>query len=699
MKTFIQPGVCLGIAALLLGSVSDAQAARPARDPSALQQHYSTAQRLQQAGKTDEATREYRAFLADAQQQLAEDYSASGDYAHAASLFEQALALHPDATDLRIESAQNSLSAGDPARAGTLAKSVLSDSAADVRTNAKAHQILGRALLKQNQDREARAEFEKAVELEPSFANRYDVAVACLDLDDGKCATQVFSDLEQTFGDTPALHMQFGLAYGNSDFAPRAIAEFRKAIAEDPRFPGAHYCLAAALLSAGDDQKNVPEAEQQLKTELGVSPHDALTYAALGKLAVADHRSAEAEKYLKTATSLDPRNPDAFLYLGQLYFDTGRPADAEAALRTAIALTKDPSRNRFQIQKAHFLLGRVLMQQHRPAEARAEMDLARSFANKDLSHDKGELAGLLNNTAATGADPTPPTTGAQETDVNHAGEAGGANNPSSNAASSASLAALRAFEQRLAPAIADSYNNLGVLAATAGRYAEALADFNHAAEWNPTLDGLDLNRGRAAFMASDFSDAIAPLSRYVKAHGSDPGVRGALAMSEFMTGDYQGCLQTLHSVQNQLVSIPQMAYVFAESLVKTGETAEGRRRLESLEAAHPEIADVHRALGDVYAAARDRQKAADELHTALLLNSSDPQAHYDLGKLSVESGNAAAAIPELQAAVRLAPNDAAFHRELALAYSLSSRKEDAQKEVAISEKLASAARSERPETH
>jgi tetratricopeptide (TPR) repeat protein len=681
MKTFIQPGACLGIAALLLGSispgsVSDAQAARPARDPSALQQHYSTAQRLQQAGKTDEATREYRAFLAEAQQELAEDYSAAGDYAHAASLFEQALALHADATELRIESAQNALSAGDPARAGTLAKSLLSDSAADVQTSAKAHQILGRALLKQNQDREAKAEFERAVELEPSFANRYDVAVACLDLDDDKCATQAFSGLEQTFGDTPALHMQFGLAYGNSDFAPRAIAEFRKAIAEDERLPGAHYCLAAALLSAGDDQKNVPEAEQELKTELGISPHDALTYAALGKLAVADHRSAEAEKYLKTATSLDPRNPDAFLYLGQLYFDTGRPADAEAALRRAIALTKDPSRNRFQIQKAHFLLGRVLMQQHRSAEARAEMDLARSFANKDLSHDKGELAGLLNNPAATGADPTPPT-GTQDNNVNHAGEAGGANNPSSNSAGPASSAALRAFEQRLTPAIADSYNNLGVIAATAGRYAEALADFNHAAEWNPTLAGLDLNRGRAAFMASDFSDAIAPLSRYVKAHGSDPGVRGALAMSQFMTGDYQGCLETLHSVQNQLASIPQMAYVFAESLVKTGQTAEGRRRLEILEAAHPEIADVHRALGEVYAAARDRQKAAGELHTALLLNSSDPQAHYDLGKLSVESGNAAAAIPELQTAVRLSPNDATFHRELALAYSLSSRKVDA----------------------
>jgi tetratricopeptide (TPR) repeat protein len=643
MHSFVQPLFWSGIAALALGPIGASQPQRPAQDDAALQQHYTAAQRLQQAGKNDEAVGEYRAFLADAQDELAAGYIDSGDFT----------------------------------RAGTLAQSVLSDPPADAHLASEAHRILGRALLKQNQDREAKAEFEKAVDLDPDFASRYDLAVACLDLDDDKCASQAFDQIESSFDDTPALHMQLGLAYGNSDFVPKAIAEFRKVIAEDSRFPGAHYCLAAALLASGDDQKNIPEAEAELKKELEISPHDALTYAALGKLAVAGHRSAEAESYLKKATSLDPHNPDAFLYLGQLYSDTGRTADAEAALRKSIAFTKDPSRNRFQIQKTHFLLGRVLMQEHRPAEAHAEMELSRKFADKNLLHDKGELAGLLNNSAAAGA----------------------ANVPSSPGASStANSAVLHAFEQRLAPAIADSYNNLGVIAATAGQYANAFADFNHAAEWNPALDGLDLNRGRAAFMASKFADAIQPLSHYVNAHPRDSGVRGALAMSQFMTRDYNGCVQTLKGVAGQLASIPQMAYVFADSLVQTGQTAEGRQRLEALEAAHPEIADVHRALGEIFAAGHNRQKAGEELHEALVLNSSDAQAHFDLGKLTLESGDAAAAIPELEAAIHLAPNDPAFHRELALAYGLTSRKEDAQREAGISEKLASAVRAEQPGT-
>lgn len=686
MVRFLRLVVWGGIATFVLYSFADAQSKRPAQEGFALQWHYDAAQRLQQAGKMDEAAGEYRAFLAAAQQELAEGYAVSGDNVRAAALFEQALALEPDSVALRMDDARAALLSADPQRAAVLARSVLSGAPADVKVRAEAHQILGRALLKQNQDRDAKAELEKAVELDASFANNYDLAVVCLDLDDDKCASQIFDKMERSYGDTPALHMQLGLAYGNSDFVPKAVAEFRKVIAEDPRFPRAHYCLAAALLSAGDDQKNVPEAEAELKKELEISPRDALTYAALGKLAVAGHRSAEAETYLNTAVSLDPRNPDAFLYLGQLYFDTGRPADAEKALRKSIELTKDPSRNRFQIQKTHFLLGRVLMQEHRPAEAHAEMDLARSFANKDLSRDKGELAGLLNNSAATGVANGPvaaPAASAQNTD--------------------AAPESLRALQERFAPAIADSYNNLGVIAATGRHYAEAFEYFNHAAEWNPArngldMDALDLNRGRAAFMASKFAEAIAPLSRYVKAHPGDSGVRGALAMSEFMTRDYTGCLQTLRDVADKLTSIPQMAFVYAESLVESGEIADGKRRLESLEAGHPEIADVHRALGEVYATDHEQRRAAAELHTALVLNGADAQAHYDLGKLDAESGSAAAAIPELQAAIRLDPDNAAFHRELAFAYGLASRKEDEQKEVGISEKLASSARAAQPVT-
>jgi len=87
---------------------------------------------------------------------------------------------------------------------------------------AQAHQLLGRTLLKLNRNQEARKELEAAVALDPTFPNGYDLAVACLDLGDEKCAVQLFSEMEKSFGDTPEIHMAFGRRhYADSDFQPR----------------------------------------------------------------------------------------------------------------------------------------------------------------------------------------------------------------------------------------------------------------------------------------------------------------------------------------------------------------------------------------------------------------------------------------------------------------------------------------------
>jgi tetratricopeptide (TPR) repeat protein len=666
------------VAAVSMGALLPAQQERPHTGASDLQKHYDAAQQFQKSNKLDSADPEYRAFLAEAEGELAAGHAHIGDYTRAASLFEESLTLEPDSRPIRLQFAQTALLMNDPSLAESLARALLSDSSADSKDLAQAHRVLGRALHKMNRDRESKEEIEKAIELDPSFENGYDLAVVCLDLDDEKCASQVFAELEHSFGDTPAIHMQFGLAYGNSDFSPLATAEFKKAIAENPRFPGAHYGLAASLLSARDDGKDVSEAEIELKKELAISPHDFLTYAALGKLAVTDQKYPEAERYLERATSLNPANPDAYLYLGQMYFDTHRLADAEAALRKAIKLTQDPSRNRYQIQKAHFLLGRVLMTEHRSEDAHAEMEIAHTFVDQNLSHDQGALAGLLNDHSAASAPADTPSasTNSRSLPVQ-----------TSQDIDPAALRDLSAFEKRLTPAIADSYNNLGAIAASGKDYSVSLRFFQQAAGWDPTIEGLDLNWGRSAFMASRFSDAIPPLSRYVKSHPDDSGTRGALAMSQFMTHDFSGCVGTFKGVEGQLASIPQMEYVFAVSLVETGQVSAGKSRMESLAAAHPEIADVHRALGEVYDSEGEQKKANGELRTAIELNATDPKAHYDLGKVEVESDDAAAAISELETATRLTPGDPAFHRELAAAYKLALRNQDADKELAISEKL------------
>jgi tetratricopeptide (TPR) repeat protein len=674
---FVMPKAVIFI--VLFGVYSAAYAQPSAQNPQAkestLQSLYDAAQRSQNTGDLSQAAANYRTFLAKAVGELANSHAQIGDYARASALFDEALALDSDSPLLQRDYATEALEAGDLKHAETLARGLLNADLNDPEGLAQAHQILGRTLHLMNRDQEARKELESAASLDPGAANEYDLAVVCLDLDDENCAAQIFSGLEASLGDSPDLHMQFGLAYGNSDFTPHAVTEFKKVIEEDPHYPGAHYSVAAALLAAGEDEETLQEAETELRQELTISPNDFLTYAALGKIEASYHRYPEAERYLKQAVALNAKNPDAFLYLGQMYFDTNRLTEAEADLRQAIKLTTDLSRNHYQIQKAHFLLGRILMQQHHENEAHAEMQIAHGFADKALSNDKTRLAGLLDNrtTKGEGAD---------------SGLDAAAMAPATpHATDPLAASKQKAFEKQLTPAIADSYNNLGAIMATESNYADALKYFKRAAEWSPSLAGLDYNTGRAAFMAANFSEAVLPLSRYVRLHPGDSGIRGPLAMSEFMTRNYRACIDALKGAGEGTMSIPQMQFIYAESLLKTGQVSLGKARLESLEAAHPEIAEVHRGLGEVAELQGDWQKAIEELEKAKQINGNDPETYYDLGNADLKIGSIAVAILDLETAVRLKPDDLSYHQELASAYELGFRKSDAENERRIVEQL------------
>ncbi len=635
-----------------------------------LRQHYNDAQALQRAGKLSEAAEQYRAFLADALGELAVGYSVAQDYTNAAPLFDEALTLEPGSPSLLLDYARTALMLGDLAHAKTLATEFIQKYPGDRVKLAQAHQVFGRTLLKLNRDQEARKELEAAVVLDPTFLNGYDLAVACLDLEDEKCAVQIFNEMEKSFGDTPEIHMAFGRAYGDSDFQSRAVTEFKRAIEENPRLPRAHYLLAAMLLATGGDESHVEDAKAELKKELVISPQDSMTYAALGKIAVTHNNYPEAETYLKKTTLLGPQSPDAYLSLGQMYFDTNRSEEAERALRECIRLTTDVSQNRYQVQKAHFLLGRILMQKGQRDAAHQEMDISRDLANKTLSQDKSKLAGLLD------------TAGSQDAQVP---AAGAETTPSlgAPAADPLALGSVQVLREQLRLPVADSYNNLGAISATHDDYSDAVTYFKHAAVWNPSLEGLNYNWGRAAFAGSQFADAIMPLSLYLKSNPDDTGARSVLAISQFMAGNYRGCIEALESAIGKVDLAPQAEYVYAESMIRTGRIASGVERLGALEKLHPEILDVHRALGEALGQQGEKQRALEELRTAIQLSPRDADSHYDLGKMELEAGNTAAAIPELEAATRLMPNNEKFHQELADAYTAALRPADAQKELEI----------------
>jgi len=321
-------------------SAPQSQAPPAAHDDSILQRRYDAAQKFQAAGDLDHAAQQYRIFIADALGEFALGHARAGQYNKAANDFDTALSLVPDFPAMKIQYARVALDSGNFDHAKLLASGVIQDYPNNPKVAADAHAILGRVLLKTNEDTKAKEQFEAAVALDPTFENGYELAVADLDLGDGPGATKIFSEMLASFGDTAAIHMYFGQAYGRSDFQDDAVAEFKKAIAADDKLPGIHYSLAAAYLSTSGNSK-LPEAEAELKKEIALSPKYAASYAALGHLLAQQHDPAtqlEAETDLKRATELDPTSPDGFLYLGQFYSDAHKLPEAEAALRQSIAL-------------------------------------------------------------------------------------------------------------------------------------------------------------------------------------------------------------------------------------------------------------------------------------------------------------------------------------------------------------------------
>ena len=116
---------------------------------------------------------------------------------------------------------------------------------------------------------------------------------------------------------------------------------------------------------------------------------------------MAQHRYEEAEADLKRAVQLNKESAGAYLALGQLYREMQRNLEAVTAYRKAIALTLDPSRNGYEVEQAHYWLGKLLIQSGSTAEGRKELDISRNLLYLKEQRTELRLAGNATIQAAT----------------------------------------------------------------------------------------------------------------------------------------------------------------------------------------------------------------------------------------------------------------------------------------------------------
>lgn len=718
------------LSCVLLAIPGYAQAPAKSAPPDPLQQHYDAARTFELGGDHDRAAGEYKLFLAGALLRVANAHASAGDLEKANVYLEEALASAPGDSALHLSQATVFARQGNLPQAAAALETVLQSDP----SNISAHYLLGSILYSQKNYTAAKDHLEKVVVAKPSFDVGYRLGLTYIQLHDLARARLLFDEMVTGLGDSPRIHMLFGRAYAEGEYAEEAIAEYRKALSRDPKVSQGHYFVAMAILER-DGEAGFDQAVQEFQAELRNVPDDFRSHYALGFIAFKQHKPEDAVKELKKACDLDSSNPDPLIFLGEAYDAAGQDADAEVAMRKAIDLTKDVSRNMYQVNRAHYVLGRLLVRQGKRAEG--EKELKTSAQMRELIRPEGERTGKLPE-AVSLAEKSPALPVVPDPPQLSPGEAG----------------KIKDAVEPLKAAIADAYNNLGVAAAGRNDFLAAADLFRRAQQWNPKLETIDRNLGMAAFYAKRYDEATVPLERHLAGHVDDFRARAALGLSYFSQDNYAKTVDALRPAESDVDADPGLSYAYAVSLVKTGQYEPGIARLKTLEQS-ADSAELHVMLADTYGEQKFYDKAIEEYRKAIAIDASqsrpffmlglalvyagrpseaaealrtslkldpsstsskyhlgfvltqmhqneeaakllqevirqDPShadAYYQLGKLQLESGDSANAISSLEKSAQLSPDSDYIHYQLALAYRRASRADDAAREMTLYQSL------------
>jgi len=211
--------------------------------------------------------------------------------------------------------------------------------------------------------------------------------------------------------DAPVAHYQLGLSYAGTGNLLGAEREWRTTVRLRPSHLEAHKELATLALQRNDmdllDQSasawlhfapaapqgylmrgtlrikrgNLIGAEADLRTTIGMDPKNALAYSRLGDVRAFQKRPAEAEEFYERALDFDPRAAQTLQELTNLLVFQNQTE--KAVRRVRLQVTKVPDNANY-----HFLLGQLLLADHRASDAEAE-------AEKAVALDKSNSGAML----------------------------------------------------------------------------------------------------------------------------------------------------------------------------------------------------------------------------------------------------------------------------------------------------------------
>jgi tetratricopeptide (TPR) repeat protein len=644
-------------------------ATRSADDAGTLLKHtYESAKSALAAGDIVQAELGFKQTVALGLRQLGSLSIAEARYDEATRELGEALKVEPDNPDIATDAAIAWFHVGEIKKAQQLARSVV---AANPR-NARAQNVLGRIDLYRADFPAAVTDLQAAVALDEDFETSYFLGIAYLKAKRTADARQWFQHLQEKMGDSAALHVLIGRAYSISHLPEPAVAEFRKAIELDPKYPRAHALLGYSILELRFEE-GYPQARIEFERELTVHPDDYNSLLLLGISTVALRDYSAAEAALLHASRLRPKEAFAYLYLGETYTETKRLPQAVEVLEEYLRLVPDPQAVPRDVSRAYYLLGQDLRRLGRVEEAQKALANSQRYREAKFRYDaqhlfnepKGPADGdsrasdRIASLLESGAD--------EQNKSTEAMAQGGAPEsaalrprttlPPATLPKPKETKASREYQQFAAEVLASSYNDLGVMRAKDSKFAEAAEFFKQAAAWNPNLPGLDRNWALASFKAEQYSDAVPPLERCLAAHPDDAFVRQLLGLSYFIEEKYPETVEVLRPFSKNPPDDPGLLFAWGTALVRTRESEAAADIFRRLLLQNANNASVHFLLGQAYAQQKDYPNAEKELKTAVQLDPRLPEAHYYSGLVYLHQSQFEPAAAEFRSELGLRPGD------------------------------------------
>jgi len=324
-------------------------------DQAKLAAHMESGDAYAKDKKTAEAIIEYKNVLqidpnyGPAHYALAKAYLQSNKLREGYWELRETARLSPDNLDARLEYGQLARMAGEREEALAQADAVI---AADP-NRFVAHLLRGQVLEQLKRPEEAKAAFEKAVEVGADDAAPLVVLSDFLERNgDRPAAEPLLQKLVSTKPGFPASSAYAGFLARDPKRLAEAEAEYKKAL--EQATPEEYSVAVRTLGSFYYSQSRFDESEAILRAGLEKTPADLELIYSLARFYAARGDSAKADEMVETATKARPGEVDPYLVLSAYRSQRG---DAPGALAAAEeALKAKPDDTRAQLRKAELLL-------------------------------------------------------------------------------------------------------------------------------------------------------------------------------------------------------------------------------------------------------------------------------------------------------------------------------------------------------